>query len=1745
MQIDSQRPPLAIVGIGAIYPGSHEAGGFWRNVVEGRDLITDVPPHYWLVEDFYDPDPRAPDKTYCKRGAFLSPVEFDTIAFGIPPANLSSTDTCQLLALVVAKQVMEDAAASFARVDRERISVILGVAAGLELVGEMAGRLQRPIWVKALREHGLGEQDVQAICDRISSHSVPWTESTFPGLLGNVVTGRIANRFDLGGTNCTCDAACASSFSALSMAANELYLGNSDMVVTGGVDTTNDPFLFLCFSKTPALSLKNDCKPFSSEADGTMLGEGIGMLALRRLEDAERDGDSIYAVIRGIGSSSDGRAKSVYAPRPEGQARALRRAYEAAGYDPHTVELVEAHGTGTAAGDVAEFEGLRQVFDDPAEIAAHPRQSCALGTIKSQMGHTKAAAGAAGMLKVALALRHRVLPPTIKVEAPDPRLKLETTSFYLNTRARPWIHGADHPRRASVSSFGFGGTNFHIALEEYVGPAASRASRRRVMPSELVSLAGSSPVDLAQRCRALAGEVEQEGEGMLEYLAYESQGPDPAQAHLARSAPLRLAVVAQSEEDLVHKLGQAAGMLDDGTAAFSLPGGVYCGAAASAGPLALLFPGQGSQYIEMGADLAMSFDGALQVWDRTAELELAAGTPLHQVVFPRPVFSEEERQAQLQRLTATQWAQPAIGAASLATLALLRAAGLPDPVAVGGHSFGEVTALHAAAVLPGEADLLRVARRRGELMAEAGRDVPASMTAVVHGADELRQLLRDGGLDDRVTIANINSPRQTVLSGPTDAIEAAEQLLKAHRLRARRLPVSTAFHSKVVQHAAGPFGEFLDQVTFDPPRIPVYANSEAAPYPDDPRAMRQLLAQQIARPVRFAAMIQAMWDAGARVFVEVGPGSVLTGLVDQCLAGQEHLALATDRKGQHGVTALWHALGQLLVAGLPLDLRPLWEGYAVPVDPRRRERSRLPVAIDGVNHGKIYPPSGGADALPAPNPDQPVHSSTITESSTMSEPKHNSPDSPTPQVAPPAPAPVAAEGWLQTFQEIQRQTAEAHAAYQRAMADSHMAFLQTAESASLQLHSVLTGQPVTPSTHPAWTPQIQPPLAPPPLPPLSEPRTMVAPTHPMMVAPAPQTMAPPPVVAPPSAAAVAALEPSPAAPPVGVPEVVDFQDLLLEVVAEKTGYPREILSMEMGLEADLGIDSIKRVEILGALQARMPGLPEVDASEIPSLQTLGQVLQFIKDRTAGGNGDGNGGGNGSGGNGAGSGKLRSESGSPVQRAVVREVAAGAGGISLLQGLDSVALVDGGSVGAALADLLGERGITALSCSAAGLPTDVRDVIFLGGLAEVSDVDHALAITRQAFDVAHHIGRRTGQGGVFVTLQDTGGDFGLSGADGDRAWLTGIGALAKSAALEWPGARVRALDLERGGRDAPTLARVVVDALDAAGSEVELGLHADGRRTTLHTEPAPSSGAGEVVLDDDAVLVVSGGARGVTAAGLGAMARGHHLRLVLLGRTTLQPEPAELLAAADDAALKRALLEQARRLGEEVAPAQIGVRTGRILAAREVRATIERLERIGAQVRYVEVDVRDEVALGRELASVREQWGAISGVIHGAGVLADRAIADKTPEQFDHVFSTKVQGLRALLAATAQDPLRLICLFSSVAARFGNVGQSDYAMANEILGRVGASLARHRTDCLVRVIDWGPWDGGMVTPMLRDHFKALGVSLIPLEVGAEMLLQELRRGDPAVEVVIGAPPPADLLRARAGGPSDAPTVTVAS
>jgi acyl transferase domain-containing protein/acyl carrier protein len=1785
------QQPLAIVGIGCLFPGSVGFAEYWARIAAGVDAVRDVPPTHWQAADYLHPDPKAPDRVYTARGAFLDPVAFNPAAFGIAPNSLEATDSAQLLGLLVAQQALEDAGYSVApdmprKIDRNRVSVILGVTGTLELVIPLGARLGHPIWRRALREAGVADAVAEDVVQRIADSYVGWQENSFPGLLGNVVAGRIANRFDLGGTNCVVDAACASSLSAIHLAAMELTTGRADLVLTGGVDTFNDIFMFMCFSKTPALSPTGNARPFDAAGDGTVLGEGIGMVALKRLEDARRDGDRVYAVLRGAGSSSDGKGNAIYAPKSAGQVEALRQAFRVAGVGPDTVELVEAHGTGTRVGDATEVAALTEVYG----AAGRQGSWCALGSVKSQIGHTKAAAGVAGLIKAVAALYHKVLPPTIKVERPLEALEPGHSPFYVNTHKRPWLPSPDHPRRAAVSAFGFGGSNFHCVLEEADPrkPAVDDAGDVQVL-----AFAADDPAGLREQLAAWPAAIGwEEVRGRAARMRWEWR-PDAA---------CRLLLAAQRERtDLAALLAGARGELErrGGQSPFRTRDGVFYGAGPAAGRLAVLFPGQGAQYAGMLRDLVCHFPAAHET---LAEADRGfrdgpGGPRLVDLIYPHPAFTPEGRAAHEAALRATEVAQPALGAVSLAAWRVLEGFGVRAD-AFAGHSYGELVALCAAGRL-GTAELHRLSRLRGRLMASAGQGQAdaGAMLAVRAPVEQIRAVLRDEGID--LVLANKNAPRQTVLSGPSPAIERAAAAFANRQVATLRLAVAAAFHSPAVAAAARPFRDALDAIAFGPGTAPVYTNTMAAAYPDDPAAARDLLANQLARPVEWVAQVERLGADGVRGFLEVGPGAKLTGPVESILSGGEYDALALDASsGQRpGFYDLACVLAWLAARGHAVRLAE-WDAGAVACEPApAAKKPSLVVPLCGANYVKPKPPRAPA----ALNGSPPAPPSNLPTASGSTPPMTNRPvpvRAPAPAAATP-PAPPAADGGalaqalqitresLTALQKMQEQTAQLHRQFLEGQEAAQRTVAQLVEQQQRLLQGTL-GLPV-----------------------------VVASTLPRLEegsAPVPVAVAPQPSLA---RRAISPADTSGSGGQVVAngAEQEQVQAVLLGVVAEKTGYPADMLELGMALDADLGIDSIKRVEILSALQERLPQAPAVKPEHLGTLHTLRDIAAFL----AGGDGRANG-----------ASPLahpgvdadQPPEGGQVERVLLDVIAEKTGyPVDMLEpgmaldadlGIDSIKRVEILSalqerlpqapavkpehlgtlhtlrdIAAFLAGGDGRAEVAkptapapdqtvesprpplagALRCSvpravplagasrppvAAPAGAEVWVTADEPGLAEslVARLTHrgyrprlaacaelsglacpenlgGLVVVapregcgdawlRDALLALRNVGPglRRG-GGVLATVSRLDGAFGLAGIDGCRDPVDGgLAGLAKTAGREWPEVACKALDLAADFPSPDAEVDALVEEIFLAGPG-EVGL-AHGRRVAI--ECVPQSPPGTVVdpIRPGDVVVVSGGARGVTAEAALALARAFRPTLVLLGRSPLpEPEPDWLAALTDEAEIKQAL---ARRAGNGALKA-VGEQCRQILARREVRHNLARLEAAGARAVYRPVDVRDARAVAEVVAEVRRTLGPIRGLVHGAGVLADARIEDKTPEQFDRVYGTKVEGFRALLDA-AGDDLRALAVFSSSTARFGRAGQVDYAMANEVLNKLARQEARRRPDCRVVSLNWGPWDGGMVTPALKKLFAREGIGLISLGAGAELLVEQLRRppGED-VEVVV--------------------------
>ncbi|MFD3702473.1 beta-ketoacyl synthase N-terminal-like domain-containing protein [Nocardia sp. NPDC058658] len=1818
------RDPIAIVGMSGLLPKAHTHREYWQNIIDGVDCTSEVPASRWSLDDYYDPDRSVPDKTYSRRGAFLPEVDFDPLEFGLPPNQLEVTSTMQTLSLGVARDLLADAGATGSQwYDPARTGVVLGTTGPVPLMHPLAARLSTPVLEQAARSVGLSEGDVAEISRRFVAAFAPWEENSFPGLLANVVAGRVANRLGLGGINCTVDAACAASLAAIRTAIAELQDGRADMMITGGVDTENSIFIYLCFSKVGALSPTGRISPFSAEADGTLLGEGITMLALRRLADARRDGNRIYAVIRGLGSSSDGRSKSIYAPRAEGQRVALDRAYADAECSPADVELIEAHATGTAVGDKTELTALKGILAE----ASSETGFAALGSVKSQIGHTKGAAGTAGVMKLALALHQKILPSTINVDAPNDEIDATRTPFYVNTRTRPWVRDPQRPaRRAAASAMGFGGTNFHLVLEEADGERGQILHRvPRAHLWHAPDVAGL--IDVVRSTEGTDGADIPAGHARIGFVAVDEE----------TAADLRTLAV----DEMVR---------NPDAAHWDHPEGVYFRAAAlPAVKVGVLFAGQGSQYVDMGLDTVLNNPPVGAAFDAANAAFVGAPQRLGAVVFPPPAFTEQVRADQESALRRTEFAQPAIGALAAGQFRVLTEFGLRAHGLLG-HSFGELTALWASGAMSTE-DFYTLARARGAAMTVADGVEAGTMVAVSATREDVAEVIAD--LDD-VWICNHNAPDQIVVGGGPDGIAAFAARSAEKGWTTRDLPVAAAFHTPYVAHAVTDFGAAVAEVDIIEPTVPVYADTAGASYGADVAANRATLTAQLRHPVEFVDALRAMHADGCTVFVECGPKQVLTSLVRRTL-GDDVIAFATDSGPiGNGDVALKRAAVRLAVLGVEIagiNRHAAPEPHrAVPAanrmtvtlsapeyvpDSRRRAytealagdyRVQLAVPAVAVEPGAAVAPVPVSTAAPhsfaAPQPvvAPPVEEQLVTIPAPGSSEYRTSDSLDTALVQHLDTHRQYLDGQLDlarglagalssgTLDENTLRAIEAVKDHGIAISESHSRASDVlAQLAELEGGAPLTGTRTVTATRPAAraitaAPAVPVIATPAPVPtnghttpvasaangaaPVVVPATaqhadtapqtvtsgaaadgaitgdairaalrevvadktgypveMVDPTMDLeadlgvdsikrvqvigalqerfpslpslgpeqlgtlrtldqiadLLVEADSATAPATVAAPPTTAE--------AAPADGAATADTLRQALREVVADKTGYPVEMVDPTMDLEADLGVDSIKRVQVIGALQERFPNLPSLGPEQLGTLRSLDQIV----DELAGGDVH-----------------PKAEAAAETPRHVVELVELAPvdlavdpyrlAGRALVVCLDPSAETDT----EAIEETLRERSWTVQRVGPAEAVSGSADicVVVAGVASEWAQAERilteAILLTGRVVPALRAATDRAG----FVTVTRLDGHLGLLGdADPVPALLGGLGGLVKTLAAEEPALFCRALDIAPAATPGRVAQIVLEELCDAAVDTIEVGVDGSGQRRT----PVPSRHGDAVtteivsaattlaptVLTEDDVLLVTGGARGVTATCVLALAEHSPARFVLLGRTQLTDEPDWAVGVAEGDLKPAAVRALA---GTGVKPKDIDRACGEIRAVREIRSTLATL---GDRADYLAVDATDAAALAEAIAPWRE---TITGVVHGAGVLADSLIPDKTADSIGRVLRPKLGGLAAVLAAVEQP--RDLVLFTSVAGLFGNTGQADYAAANEALSRFAVSWGRSHPGHRVTAIDWGAWDGGMVTAELREHFHDRGIPLLAPAAGAAAFTTQFtedRRPEPVLLV----------------------------
>ncbi len=949
------KEPIAIVGIGAIMPGALSKDEFWQNIQTGKYCITEIPASYWDYKLFYSPDHKAEDKLYSKIGGFIPEgFKFNSIKYRIPPQIAKQMDTVQHLAIETTRMALEDSGYDKKEFNRDRCAVIMGNSMG-GMKNEMSNtRLNRPFLYEILKDtptyKALPPDAEQKLMDEmdegVRQKFTPITEDSMPGELANVIAGRLANVFDVHGTNFTVDAACATSLAAVDQAVNGLREGNFDMAIVGGVDQMMSPSAYIKFCKIGALSEHGSC-PFDAKADGFVMAEGAGTVILKRLSDAVKDGDKVYAVIRAVGASSDGKGKGITAPNPKGQKIAVEKTFEQLDYTPGDVGLIEAHGTSTRVGDAVELNALYDIFSPYAKPG-----TIGLGSVKSQIGHAKAAAGIASLIKTSLALYNKVLPPSVNFQTPNPTVDWATSPFRVITQAEPW--NTDKVRRANVSAFGFGGTNFHVALEEmnddlvrktqnaaqdkvcaaaisHPTPAVQEQSNMNAtnysllvpgekIQSDVLTFSADTKQDLFNALGKAVLAIEYDPT-YLPRIAYQN--------HLQKPHKFAVAINVENPEKLKEKIEyfiKIAGGQDVWAqeSLYLKMKGIYPFTPSEIKPkVCFMFPGQGSQYVDMMKDLASKYKVVMDTFMEADRILVGLiGQNLTDTLWSKPGETKEQLAEREAAIKKTEMTQPAVLTADVAMMRLLSSFGL-KPDVVMGHSLGEYAAAVAAGIFDFENGLKAVCTR-AKAMADIKVEDNGKMASIAAPTEQVEpQLSRISGY---VAVANKNCPTQTVIAGNSKSIDDAIKMFTDMGIQAVQIPVSHAFHSEIVRPAMPKYRAFLDTLTVNAPKMPITTNVTAEFYPSDPEKIKDLMVTQISHSVEWIKQLKTTYDSGVRLFVECGPKRVLSALATNTLADKKDIkVLASNHPKKGGIVEFNDMFANMISSGIHID----WKGTDV------------------------------------------------------------------------------------------------------------------------------------------------------------------------------------------------------------------------------------------------------------------------------------------------------------------------------------------------------------------------------------------------------------------------------------------------------------------------------------------------------------------------------------------------------------------------------------------------------------------------------------------------------------------------------------------------------------------------------------------------------------------------------------------------------------------------------------------------
>lgn len=1537
------KTSIAVIGMGCIFPEAMDLSEYWNNIVIGKDSIQEVPDSYWLQEDYYDKNKQKKDKTYSKRAGVVDDVLFDPFEFGIMPKDLESISVEQIFALIVAKQALIDAgmyginAKAF---DREKTGVILAAGIGKNAFS-LNARLQIPKYRKILRSSGVSEQLTEIVLKKIEDSEVEWTENSNPGYLPNVVAGRVASRFNLYGTNCTVDAACASSFAALKCAINELESGDCDIVLTGGVNLDCSEFSFVSFCKTPAISPHDQIRPFDKNADGMVLGDGVGMIVLKRLEDAERDKDKIYGIIRGIGASGDGKGKGIFSPNVEGQIKALQRAYIKSDVSPSTLSLIEAHGTGTRVGDNYEIEAINR-FIGTDEIG----HTIGIGSVKSQIGHTRLAAGVAGLIKVLLALHHKVQPGTLHVE--EKSEQLENSCLDVIKKTRPWIVNNANPiRRAGVSAFGFGGTNYHVVLEEW--KSEEKKEYRINSIAESIVLHGKTKKEIIEKCQEMLKELET-GRDLSKYYG----------AIKLQQKEKRLGFAATTVEEAKQKIQISLKKLEENidVKEWNYEGIYYRSEGLGKKDkiaVVVLKTGESKAYIQN--EVAFNYPEMREALRKADNVQLSVGeTPISTLLYPLDKESEKNNGVLKQ---------------------------IPEML------------LSNAAVVTG---LIKILNNRGfQAHYYATWDAMEDVLGVVSGNVKEKQAYKN--IQRIGTMLSNKVSREHVFERgckKTNAVVYADKVGLVYPKMAMKDDLSDGYHKSA-------------------------------------KSISDCIAYVCDKGAKAVLLINSVGDESVQV-------------KDILSAKNSELIMLDVQKTQDTQVALEEVVTQLRVLGV--KVKP--DSYQVTVVNEENVEKKHFIKVNpriyrsDAKERLVQQAIEKVDVLPNEQIEKILELDTLQEKNqeevkeTKKEALGGLKDFSEKVIL------LEENDVLRTKKNVNQTIQQVKKKHVLGVRDNYYNELEMSRANEEALSEYLNG-------HIKQMNQIK-----------------------------------------------------------EFFEEVDYSnaeeifEMLNESNDKKLEYFKTYLSMQRAeIKANLSKDFDCEFEEISQNRIRNMEMRELQV----------RLKEVKKDK--------------------------------YNNQLVK------GAVLILMDWDGVAL----KVGEKL-EKLGYSPILVkerkMECANLRYPVfnlpsckegDIEELFQLitkeqkSSLVGFLNVDSTgvtdsanrmdyeqlkmIFLMAKYFYLQNNTVVSDKERKFFFNVVRMDGMLGTKG-EGTNLMSGGLFGLGKSLADEWKEhTYVKVMDISAGCNTEQCVEHILDELQSGNPAYAEIGIAENGRRYYLGLEETIKRVKDKNTPTKDDVILVTGGGQGITARCIIRLAEKYHCKFVILGRTVLKDDLMWLSGCNSKRDVQNAVIKKMRGENQKLTPKEIAQITHTYYSQLAISNTLKALREEESEVLYFSCDVTDSVRIGQVIQEVKAKFGEITGLVHGAGILADKYIHNKEENDFELVVGTKIQGLKACLSNLNLKQLKYAIFFSSVAAFFGNKGQTDYSLANEVLNKMAYWLKHKFPNCKTVSVNWGPWDGGMIDQSLKEALASRDISVIPFERGEEIFVEQFtyEKGREESQVVI--------------------------